>query len=147
MKGSVAEISGRCAAMSSAVGFAPRRGEPAVAEPDEDPGVATRAGRVAPMSELAGAAGKEDDQGDHELGVEGAAGTRDSTATSLPADRLGDHPRMAEGKNAVREDPVRRTFDRDDVHEPDDAGLRSRIVGSSGCPKSPADDAMNTKRP
>ena len=44
------------------------------------------------------------------------------------SDRFGDHPREAEGENGVGDDAVLGAFDRYDVRQPDETGLRCGVM-------------------
>ena len=51
--------------------------------------------------------------------------------------RFGDHPRMAEGENGIREDPVRRAFDGDHVGESQETRLGRGVVGRQRLAEQP----------
>jgi NAD(P)-dependent dehydrogenase (short-subunit alcohol dehydrogenase family) len=88
------------------------------------------------VRQLAGSAGEEHRHRHDELGGDHREERLVQVSVAL-ADGLGDHAGHPEGEHAVGPYPVRRPLDRDDVHEPDDAGLRRGVVRSFGLPEHP----------
>ena len=79
------------------------------------------------MGEIAGAAREERDEWYDQFGSDGAHEARLGEEL-LVTDRLGDHPRKAGGQDGIGENSVRRSLDRDDVGQSDQAGLGGRVV-------------------
>src|SRR5690349_22017435 len=108
-------------------GIAVRLGHPARAETNEHPSEAPGARRVVAVAGLAGPTREVHDKWDDQLWPDRLEEPALFECFRI-AKRFGDHPRKAEWKNSIGEYPVWRTFERDDIGQPDKADLRRRIV-------------------
>jgi hypothetical protein len=101
--------------------------EPALTKPDKHPRKPAGARRVVVMADVTRSAGQIDDDRHHQLGLDDFQKARRLRRFRV-SDRFGDHPREPEGQHGVRADSVFRTFDRNDVRQPDKSGLRRRVM-------------------
>jgi hypothetical protein len=107
-------------------------GHPPVAEPDEHARKTPSTRRKVVVCHLAAAAREVHDHGNDEFGFDGVEESGIGLDLVAAADRLEDHPGVAEGKDTVGDDPVLGAFDRDDVGEADHPGLCRGVMGGIG---------------
>src|SRR5262249_12476566 len=117
--------------------IAARPGEPALAETDEGPGVATRARGVVVVRNGTGPARQEDNHRHHQFGFDGFEELGYLRNLFPLTYGGGDHPRIARREYGVGADAVLRSLDREHVGQPDGPGLRRGIVRSFGRPEDP----------